>query len=225
VAERIIALTEGHLDRVIVERMLKGHDPDVYPKREVRQQGGKDAALAEAAAALRAGVARVVLALDLNGSDEGQLTSKVQRALGNVRSEAGRRNAFLFGEGTSPSRVCLWPVGFRSDPVLQALGITSHSAEDLIIKALHVPECLAKVAAMEPGLKIPRDPWGVVSEMLLIARTKGAEVKSAKDLLRVFLALIGFGAALATVGGRVIGCAEGTDAQAIFERPPEFELP
>jgi hypothetical protein len=167
----------------------------------------------------------VVLALDLNGSDEAQLISRVQRALGNVRRDASRRSSFLFGEEASLSRVCVWPVGFRDDPMLQSLGVTSHSAEDLIIEALHVPECLAKVAAKEPALKIPGDPWAVLSEMLLVARSKGAEVKSAKDVLRIFLALIGFGASSAAMGGRVIGCAEGTDAQAIFERPPEFELP
>ncbi|HVE82893.1 MAG TPA: hypothetical protein VND93_08605 [Myxococcales bacterium] len=48
---------------------------------------------------------------------------------------------------------------------------------------------------------------------------------AAKGVLRMFLALIGLEASMASAGEKVIACAQGTEAQAIFERPPAFELP
>jgi hypothetical protein len=100
-------------------------------------------------------------------------------------------------------------------------------ADDLIVKALHDPECLAKLERSEDKVRIPAgsNPWATVKRLVESAREDGYAVDSSKDLLRIFLALIRFGGSLATAGERVIGLAEGTPAAPIFDRPQSFELP
>ena len=208
-APRIVALTEGDLDRLIVERMLRGLGPKVLPLQGAPTKG-KDAAIRLAVAELAAGARRVVLALDINGGTRESLRVEVERRL-----------------ASSSSKVCLWPVGLPDDPVLREYKLSRYMVDDLLVKALHDPECLATFARSEDKVRIPAgsNPWDAVKRLVKSARDDGYPVDSSKDLLRIFLALVRFGGSLTTLGERVIRCATGTAADAIFDRPQGFELP
>jgi hypothetical protein len=231
---QLVALTEGDLDRIVVRHMLGSTDADVYPRQgETKERQGKDAAIALVAARLRNRLShRLLLALDVNGGTADDLRREVERRLQgelgpDFRSAGDRPNVFLHGQGEAPARMCLWAIGLVNDPALHALGIRRHSVEDLIIKALHVPECLDNLVRSERTARLPAggDPWTTVSELLKVARASGFPVDSSKGVLRMFLSLLGVGASLATIGQKVLRCAQGTPAQAVFDRPPAFELP
>jgi hypothetical protein len=199
----------GDLDRLLVEKMLGGQDARVLP-RQGPSPKGKDAAIRLVSAEIAAGTRRLILALDLNGGTAEDLRGEVERRV------SAPASAFR-----------LWPIGLPDDPVLRDYEVSRYMAEDLIVKALHDPECRAKFERSEDKVRIPAgsNPWVTVKRLVKSAREDGYAVDSSKDLLRIFLALIRFGGSLAAVGERVIRQAEGTPAAAVFERPQSFELP
>lgn len=225
-AAQLVAVTEGDADRVIVERMLRGLDPDVYPKRGTAKEfGGKSAAIKDAARRLRAGVGRLVLALDINGGTAETLTAEVERSLrlelgNNLSLDPARPDVFHY-RGDSTQTLCLWPIGLRGDPHLTSLGIQSHSVEDLLIKSLHHRECLDRLVTLPPNA----DPWGAALSALQVMRAAGFALESSKSVLHVFQAIIGFRASSASLADDVVKRAEGTPAAALLDRPADFPLP
>src|SRR5512140_1062506 len=143
--------TEGDVDRVVLERMLVGLSPDVLPNKADRK--GKDAALAAAVAFLRQPGTRGVVALDLDDrSPEALVEETASFIRGRLRSEEGQLrpdpNSSRVFE-LAGSRLVIWPIGQYDDPTLRAFGIKLHSVEDLLIKALHDPQCLENLVRSE----------------------------------------------------------------------------
>lgn len=222
----IVAVTEGDADRVVIERMLKGLDHDVYPKQgAAKDLGGKSAAVADAARRMRAGVRRLVLAIDINGGTAADLVAEVTRNLraelrDKLSAEPDQPNVLRF-QGDSMQTLCLWPIGLRGDPEMTALGIRRHSVEDHLIKLLRHRDCLDRLVTVPPNA----DPWAATLAALRTAREAGFELDSSKGVLHVFQAIIGFRASLAKLAELAIKYAEGTPAAALLDRPADFPLP
>jgi hypothetical protein len=203
----------------------------VYPKPG-KVTKGKDAALQQAAARLRAGTTRVVLALDI---DQGASEELVKHVVARLRKELGAEgNKLHASPGGSrllefgAARLAIWPMPLAPDPLLaDSFGIRSHSIEDLLIKALQDRECREKLIQSEDKVRVPEevDPWGTTRALLAAARKDGFELSSSKQVLKIFQALMGFGGSPATFAEVVIKHAAGTGGDSAFELPPDFVLP
>jgi len=223
---RLVAVTEGDADRVIIERMLRGLDAEVYPKEGTAKEfGGKSAAIGDAARRLRAGVGRLVLALDINGGTADDLAAEVK---GKLRDELGDhlqaasdgKNVFHYA-GASLQKLCLWPIGLRGDPHLTELGIQRHSVEDHLIKSLHSRDCLDRLVRLPANA----DPWAATLTALKTARDAGFALDSSRGVLQFFQAIVGFRASPAALAIDVVKYAEGTPAAALLDRPADFPIP
>src|SRR6266566_4761487 len=104
------ALTEGDVDRVVVEKWLEGSGYVVLPRREATRKG-KDAVVQNAHALLTQGMSRVILAIDLNGGTKEDLRAFVLKGLRSLTEVPDRvvqdGDAVTLGEG----HAVLLPVG------------------------------------------------------------------------------------------------------------------
>ena len=227
------ALTEGDVDRVVVERWLGGTGYDVLPKRGSTGARGKSAAVQNLHALLTQRLTRLVVALDVNGGSVDELRDFISKTLRATCTADEKLQLTVEGDEISLSegRARILPVGLLSDAHLSALGVTHHSIEDYLIVALHDDSCLSGFAKAErKNVRIPPNMnaavlWADLAARLSDARMKGYVLNSSKDVLHLFCALVGFPARFSTLAERLLEVSAGTPAEALFQLPAGFVAP
>jgi hypothetical protein len=81
-------------------------------------------------------------------------------------------------------------------------------------------------AASQKPVRIPVErPWTTVKALLETARGAGFDLSSSKQVLGIFLALVGYRASPATLAASLIEAAQQTPAESLFKLPAGLTLP
>lgn len=139
---------------------------------------------------VRQGVPQVMLALDLDRGSAGDVFTSVERAL---KSD----NLFYAGSAgryeIARTRLTVFPVGLDSSPLLQGLGVASHSMDDYLVSLLFErPVYESLVAAGRVRGPAYPDLLPCLSDCAGVLRGRGVTVDRSKQYLDLLRATLGF---------------------------------
>lgn len=201
---RKVVVGEGDVDRAILRAICRNEFK--VPTPDPGEPQGREAAIRRAAVAAKQLDQRIVLVLDLNGSQPEDIQRDVERVLREVWQGGLLRKEPWYIYKESALRIV--PAGLPGDSLLAELGVRRFMSDDYLVRLLLADEALLAFCRAENNLAYQPEKSGrlraILIDLVKTLQKNGVAVDSSKRLVHLLAATLGFPASRSKLAARLI---------------------